>query len=288
MSSAESILVVGHDGLLGQSVCRLLGAQCEKVPGHPDRFNLADPAQVEQAVKNCRSGLVINCAGYTAVDRAEAETGLAEAVNGQGAGSLAGACAKFGKHLVHISTDYVFDGQKKEPYREDDPTEPLSAYGRSKLNGEIAVLKALPSALVVRSAWLYGHGKPGFIDLVLSKVTEEGRMRVVTDQTGCPTYTEDLALALIELARKRVQGTLHVVNSGQASRFEFARVAVKLAGLDPESVRPALTKDFPTAAARPAYSVLDTRRFARVMGGALPGWLDGLRRYLRRQLEESA
>ena len=288
MNSAEPVLVVGHKGLLGRALCGVLGSNCETIPERAGRFDLTDPDAVMQAVSQAASSLVINCAGYTAVDRAESEPEKAFAVNAHGAGFLAKACKSRGKHLVHISTDYVFDGRKGSPYREDDPVSPLSVYAQSKLSGEIEVAKALPGALIVRSAWLFGHSAPGFVGAVLQKARSEGEVRVVQDQVGSPTYALDLAGALVDLAHRRVQGVLHVVNSGQASRYEYARNAVKLAGLDPEVVRPGLTEDFPSPAARPAYSVLDTRRFSRLAGGPLPGWLDGLRRFFSSQKEESA
>jgi dTDP-4-dehydrorhamnose reductase len=224
--------------------------------------------------------VVINCAGYTAVDQAEAEPELAWAVNAEGAEAVARACAQAGAHLVHLSTDYVFDGRGRRPYREDDPPAPLSAYGRSKLAGEERVRRVLPGALIVRSAWLFGPGRADFVDKVLARARQGRRVRVVADQVGSPTYTVDLARALVELGRRRVGGVLHVVNAGQASRYELARQAVRLAGLEVELVEPVSSREYVLPAARPAYSVLDSRRAARLLGGPLPTWLDALRRHL--------
>ncbi|MFH1057192.1 MAG: dTDP-4-dehydrorhamnose reductase [Pseudomonadota bacterium] len=226
-------------------------------------------------------GLVVNCAGYTDVDRAEAEPELAHAANAQGAGAVARLCARFGAHLVHLSTDYVFDGCNGDrPYREDDPARPLSAYGRSKLMGEQMVKEAHPGALVVRSAWLFGPGRDNFVSKVLA-VARAGRpLKVVRDQVGCPTFTSDLAPALIALGRRRVRGLMHLVNQGQASRYELARQSLALAGLDPEAVQAIATADLGGAARRPAWSVLATHRAARLLGRPLPGWLDALGRYI--------
>lgn len=286
---AESILIIGAGGLLGQALLAALGPAGEAVPGGRSGLDLtSEEDELARRLGAARSGLVINCVGYTGVDRAESEPQAAMAVNAAGAGRLAAACARTGKHLVHLSTDYVFDGLKETPYREDDPAEPLSAYGRSKLEGERLVQKALPSALVVRSAWLFGHGKASFVDKVIAQAQSGGEAKVVSDEVGCPTYAADLAGALISLARRRVPGLLHVANLGRASRFELARQAVRLAGLDPDGVLPITARELGRPAPRPAYSVLETRRFARLQGGPLPRWLDALERYLAPKREETS
>ncbi len=324
MKSAETILVLGHRGLLGRAVVDACGRDCLVIKGGRRALDLGacgeppspPPAQEPVSAREARdildqlrrelSGLgpaaaevqagcllarrtivelhpsiVINCAGYTDVDRAESEPELALAVNGTGAGAVARACAEVGAHLVHISTDYVFDGSRRRPYPENAVPRPLSAYGRSKLEGERQVRAALDRALIVRSAWLFGPGRPGFVDKVLERARRGQEVRVVTDQVGSPTYTRDLARALLTLARRRVFGLVHLVNQGQASRFELARQCLRLAGLDPELVRPATTAELGTAPApRPPFSVLESRRAARLLGGPLPTWLDALERYL--------
>ena len=226
--------------------------------------------------------VVINCTGYTGVDKAEAEPEVALAVNAAGPELLAKACARAGSYLVHMSTDHVFDGKSRRPYRESDPTRPPSVYGAGKLLGEQRVQKALPGALVVRSAWFMGPGRACFVDKILAQAKTGRPFSVVRDQWGSPTYTVDLAGAVLGLASRRVGGIIHVVNQGKASRWELARQAVRLAGMDPELVLPIETKDIKTAAARPAYAVLEARRYARLTGQPLPTWLDALRRYLDR------
>lgn len=320
MTHAETILVLGHTGLLGRAVVEECGRSCLVVEDERRAFDLAgrvappskgaqvgsnqagdslawvvnnlprhprDAAQVHQGIELMRAAilelkptLVINCAGYTAVDKAESEPELAMAVNAGGAEAVAKACREAGARLVHVSTDYVFDGKARRPYREDDPAKPINAYGRSKLEGESLVMKAHPMACVVRSAWLFGPGRPSFVDKLLALARQGQKLKVVTDQTGSPTYTLDLAKVLVEMGRRGVRGVLHAVNLGQASRYELARQALKLAGLDPELVRPATNGDFNLLAARPEYSVLDGRRLARLRGGPMPTWMDALRRYL--------
>lgn len=320
MTGAEAILVLGHTGLLGRAVVEACGPGCMVVDDERRAFDLGsesarcpagarvepgeagdslswmvanlpryarDAAQVHRGIELMRLGilrlqpaLVINCAGYTAVDKAESEPELAMAVNAKGAEAVARACRRAGAGLVHVSTDYVFDGLARRPYREDDPPGPVNAYGRAKLEGERLVLAAHPGACVARSAWLFGPGRASFVDKVLALARRGGPLKVVTDQVGSPTYTRDLAPVLLELGRKGVPGVIHAVNLGQASRYELARRTLALCGLDPELVRPALSRDFNLPAQRPAYSVLDARRLARLRGGPLPTWLDGLRRHL--------
>lgn len=278
--AAETVLVLGHTGCLGQAIMQSGGDACVGLAGGRDSFDLARPQSVRTAIVDSKCPVVINCAGYTGVDAAEAHSEAAMALNAQGAEAVAKACAECGAFLVHLSTDYVFDGQGDRPYREGDPTLPLSVYGRSKLEGEHLVRELLPGALVVRSAWLFGPGKPGFVDKVLARAASGQEVLVVDDQTGSPTYTLDLAQILLSLASKRVSGLLHAVNWGRASRYELARQAVALAGMDENLVQPIKSSSINCAAQRPAFSVLDIGRLARVTGGPPPSWLDALKRYL--------
>jgi dTDP-4-dehydrorhamnose reductase len=267
---------------LGQVAAGLpaLGAEAEKLHGRLDLLRLA--------LREGRPRLVFNCLGYTDVEKAEDEPAQAEAVNGQGARVVARACAEAGAHLVHLSTDFVFDGQASRPYREDDPPAPLSAYGRGKLAGERLVLAELPGALIVRSAWLFGPGRPGFVDKVIAKGRLGQPFPVVTDQVGSPTFTADLAQALLDLGGRWIGGVLHVVNQGQASRHQLARKALELAGLDPGLVLPAASGQAGGRARRPAYSVLDAGRAARVLGAPLPPWQEALARYVAAKMEDKA
>ncbi len=228
--------------------------------------------------------LVFNCAGYTDVDGAESRSELAMAVNAAGAQAVALACAEAGAHLVHISTDYVFDGKSGRPYREDDPPAPLSAYGRSKLEGERLVRQTLPGCLIVRSAWLFGPGRSNFVEKVVAKGRLGEPFAVVADEVGSPTYAPDLAEAVLDLGRSWTGGVLHVVNQGQASRLELARASLELAGIDPGLIRPVTSAELGLAASRPAYSVLEAGGAARLRGGPLPDWRDALRRYISRHL----
>ena len=223
----------------------------------------------------------MNCAGWTDVDGAEAEEADAAAVNHRGAGFVARASAAAGARLVHVSTDYVFDGLAREPYVESSPPRPLSAYGRTKLAGEGEVMRACPEALVVRSSWLFGAGGSNFVETMLRLGAERDEVSVVEDQVGCPTWTGHLAGALIALAEGGARGIWHVAGGGACSWFDLAREVFSLAGLECR-VLGARTADLGRPAPRPAYSVLASER-----DGAprLPEWRAGLAAYLAERAE---
>jgi dTDP-4-dehydrorhamnose reductase len=256
-----TILVVGAAGMLGQDVVRVSGGRGLSRA----ELDVTDAAAVREALTG--ADLVINCAAYTDVDGAEADSEAALRVNRDGARNVAEAAAK----VLYVSTDYVFDGAKREPYVESDPTAPLSVYGRSKLDGERATAEANPRHFVVRSSWLFGPGGPNFVETMLGRGPE---VRAVADQVGCPTFTGHLAEALVRLSRTADYGIHHMAASGSCSRFEFTREIFALAGVDAR-VEPCKTADFPRPAARPAYSVLGSER-----GHRLPTWQEGLEAYL--------
>ena len=267
------LLVTGAAGMLGRDVAAAAESAGHDVTALARRdLDIADPAAVRAAVADARPDAVVNCAGWTDVDGAEAEEEAATRINGDGAGNLA-AAAPF---LVHVSSDYVFDGDATEPYTEGDPTGPRTAYGRSKLAGEHAVAAAGDHA-VVRSAWLFGvHGR-NFVATMLRLAEDRDEVNVVADQIGCPTFTGHLAPALVQIAEQRLTGILHVAGGGQCSWQEFAQAAFEEAGTG-TSANPVTTAEFPRPAPRPAWSVLtSTRPDAPV----LPDWREGLAGYLR-------
>jgi dTDP-4-dehydrorhamnose reductase len=233
---------------------------------------------VESAVGHVRPGAVINCAAWTDVDGAESAVTEAFAANGDGAGKVARAAAGIGAWMVHVSTDYVFDGTKSEPYIESDRVNPQSAYGRSKLEGELAVADAAPdSHTIVRTAWLFGTGGKCFPKTILRLASEREELTVVEDQVGCPTFTGHLAGALVELVvGERLAGVVHAAAGGQCSWYEFAREIVHASGLACE-VKPGKTADLDRAAPRPAYSVLRSERRG---APELPDWREGLREFM--------
>jgi dTDP-4-dehydrorhamnose reductase len=264
------VLVTGAGGMLGHDV---MAAADDAVGLTRAELDVTDAAAVERALREVQPGAVINCAAYTNVDGAEDDEAAATAINGDGAGNVATAAAAVGAFVVQPSTDYVFDGEKREPYVESDPTGPRSAYGRSKLAGEWTVAEANPRHAIVRTSWLFGvHGK-SFPDTMLGL---DGPLKVVDDQVGCPTYTAHLAEALLDLARGELTGIVHVAGSGECSWYEFAREIFRRAERDVE-VAPCTTEEFPRPAPRPAYSVL---RSTRSGAPVLPDWREGLDAYL--------
>jgi dTDP-4-dehydrorhamnose reductase len=252
--------------MLGQDVMRAAGDRGVGFT-HAD-LDITDAAAVSEAL---RGATVINCAGHTDVDRAEADPRSARALNVDGARNVAEAAAR----VIFISSDYVFDGTKAGPYVESDPLNPISEYGRTKLEGERATLTASPHSVVVRTAWLFGSGGSNFVTTMLRIAEEEGQVQVVDDQIGCPTFTEHLAEALVAIADGHEHGFLHVAAGGSCSWYEFARAIFERAGMDVD-VRPCKTEDFPRPAPRPANSVLVSERGAP----ELPGWQEGLDAYL--------
>ena len=243
----------------------------------------ADITQVEAvraAIGRHRPELVVNAAGYTAVDRAESDSEAAYAVNAEGAANLAAACASARIPLVHISTDYVFDGEKTGAYAEDDPIGPQSVYGRSKAEGEAAVREAQPRHIILRTSWVYGIHGANFLKTVLRLASERDELTMVADQFGCPTATADIAEAILALAPRLVagadvSGTYHFAGVGRTSWFGFATEIVArqrpLTGRNPRVV-PIATAQFKSAARRPANSVLDSSRFRAVFGHSARPW----------------
>jgi dTDP-4-dehydrorhamnose reductase len=272
------LLVTGAGGMLGRAV-----VDCATRLGHDVRaatraeLDISDAAATRQALLAGRPAAVINCAAYTDVDGAETDWQGAEGVNASGAGHVAAAAAEVGARIVHVSTDYVFDGAKRQPWVESDPVAPLGVYGDTKLAGELAVAEANASHTIVRTAWLFGAGGTNFVDTMLSLGATRAEVSVVTDQLGCPTWTGHLAGALVELAERPDEtGVHHIAGSGSCTWNEFALEIFERAGIDCR-VLPATSEQFVRPAKRPAYSVLGTERRDPL---TLPPWQDGLAAYL--------
>jgi dTDP-4-dehydrorhamnose reductase len=273
------ILITGAGGMLGSDVCRAASAAgLEVVALDHAGLDVTDSGAVQSAIGHVRPGAVVNCAAWTDVDGAESDLDGALAANRGGAEHVAGAAAANGAWIIHVSSDYVFDGTNTEPYLESDPVNPLSAYGRSKLEGELAVARAAPGAhTIVRSSWLFGVDGRCFPKTILRLASEREELTVVDDQVGCPTFTGHLAPALVELVvGERIEGVLHVAGGGQCSWFEFASQIVESAGLACQ-VRPGKTADLDRAAPRPGYSVLRSERRG---SPELPDWHEGLREFM--------
>lgn len=274
------LLITGSAGQLGRALAAIAPGRGLSVDGRDlDTLDITDPAAVTAWVTGARPRAVLNCAAYTAVDACETHEAEALAVNATAVGHLAHACNQVGASLVHVSTDYVFDGTATAPYREDHPVAPMSAYGRTKLAGERAAAAA-ERHLVVRTAWLYGVAGANFVEAIRRQVNAgAAELRVVADQTGSPTFCADLAQALLELVAVEAGGVVHAVNDGVTTWHGFAAEIVRRLGSG-LPVRPVTTDEYPRPARRPPYSVLATDRLASLLGRRLPPWQDALGRYL--------
>ncbi|HEY6526712.1 MAG TPA: dTDP-4-dehydrorhamnose reductase [Solirubrobacteraceae bacterium] len=279
------ILITGAEGMLGRDVHRAAEqAGHETTPLARAQLDVTDAEAAVTAVGAAAPDVVINCAAWTDVDGAESRAREATAVNGAGAGNVAAAADAAGAWIVHVSTDYVFDGEKPRAYVESDPASPVSAYGRSKLDGELAVAAAAPERhTIVRTAWLFGAGGKCFPKTILRAASQRPELTVVSDQIGCPTFTGHLATALVALAQQRTLGVLHVAGLGQCSWYQFAAAIVDAAGSDCP-VRPISSAEYPTPTRRPANSVLVSERGAPT----LPEWRAGLEQFISELAEVRA
>jgi len=276
------IVVAGARGMLGRDLMELFGGEARAVCH--DEMEITDPASVAGVLTGLKPRVVINAVAYTDVDGCETNAERAFAVNGAGVRNLALATREVGARLVQVSTDYVFDGSKGSPWNEDDPVNPLSVYGRSKLQGEENA-RLNPDHLIVRTQWLYGlHGK-NFVETMLRLGAERDELAVVHDQVGSPTWTVDLCLAIKALLAVDLRGTYHAADSGSCSWRDFAEAVFRESGMS-TVVKPITTMDLGRPAPRPLYSVLDCSKLARDTGFAPRGWREALKQYLGLRREE--
>lgn len=291
-SVKNRLVLVGANGMLASMVRKVADDLWDVCPLDLPAFDMTDPAVVDDTLSRLQPQVIVNCAAYTNVDGCESEEPLATKVNGEGPGSLARAAKRLGATLVHISTDYVFDGRKTEPYVEGDATGPQSAYGRSKLAGELAIQESgLEKYFIVRTSWLYGPGGKNFVETIIRLAREREDLGIVADQVGSPTYTGDLAHAIFNLLGAEAlhasgrYGIYHFSGEGQCSWHEFAQEIISLAKgrgekLKVKAVRPIATEEYPLPAARPAYSVFSKDKIKRVTGMDVPHWRDSLAVYM--------
>ena len=273
------VLLTGSKGMLAHAFLKKKPKEWNILTTDIEELDITQPARVEKAVRAFQPNIIINCAAFTRVDDCEKEEELAFAINAAGAGNLAESVQKIGAKLVHFSTDYIFDGTKKSPYLEDDPPHPINVYGMSKLEGEENIRKVSDNHLIIRTQWLYGDGGNHFVKTILKLAKERDSIKVVNDQFGSPTWTEDLADAIIELITKNCTGTYHVVNSGECSWYDFSCQIINEAGLKTKVI-PCTTAEFPRPAKRPPYSVLSTDKVRKILSKTLPDWQMALGKFL--------
>ncbi len=280
------ILVTGARGMLGGDLCiELSSAGYDVIQSDilPDTtiMDITSPKSIKEILEEKSPAWVVNCAAYTKVDACESDEETSTLLNGTAPGYLASECASLGIKLFHISTDYVFEGMKQEPYTEDDPVNPINAYGRGKLKGEQAIMKNMSNFCILRTQWLFGANGPNFVDTILKLAKERGSVDVVNDQFGSPTYSKDLSKAIRLLIENDARGIFHVCNRGKTSWFELAKKAIELS-LIKATVNPVTTDKFPRPAKRPTNSTLSTKKFTQTTGRTMPPWQIALQEYLKK------
>lgn len=283
-----NILITGCNGQLGNEMQLL-----EKLYPHHTFYNtdvaeldITDAAAIERFVNDNGIDGIVNCAAYTAVDKAESNEELCTKLNAEAPAYLAAAIGKRGGWMVQISTDYVFDGTHHTPYRETDDTCPNSVYGKTKLVGEFNVLKLCPNAVIIRTAWLYSTFGNNFVKTMLRLGQEKEQLGVIFDQIGTPTYARDLAVAIMAIIEKGiVPGIYHFSNEGVISWYDFTKAIHRIAGITTCHVRPLHTAEYPTPAARPHYSVLDKTKIKETFGIDIPYWEESLAECIKKLRE---
>ena len=284
LSHATHILITGANGQLGNE-CRVLSSQ---YPQHifsfvsRDQLSIDDKRSVEKYFTENRVDVCINCAAYTAVDRAESDEANAYAINADAVANLAGMCKQYSSSFVHISTDYVFDGANKDGYKETDVTHPLNVYGASKLAGEQAALTVNPDAIILRTSWVYSSFGNNFVKTMMRLMQEKPQIRVVADQIGRPTYAADLAAAIFDIVlreQKVSPGIYHFANEGIISWYDFATEIKRIGGYSCEII-PIPSAEYPVPAQRPSFSILSTDKIESI-GIGLQSWKESLQKCMR-------
>ena len=280
---SKNILVTGANGQLGSSLQKIQTkyANCAFYFTDIGTLDICDKKQLVEFVQSYRIGYIVNCAAYTAVDKAEDEKDICNRINRDAIRYIGEVASAEGIKVIHVSTDYVFDGTRPRPYREDDPANPVSVYGQSKLEGEIALLHVCPDAVIIRTAWLYSEYGSNFVKTMLHLGKEKSAINVVCDQIGSPTYAEDLAVAMMSIVEHQpfLPGIYHFSGEGICSWYDFAATIMALAELDCR-VYPIKTQAYPTRAVRPANSVLDKGKIKTTFNLHIPQWEESLAKCL--------
>ncbi len=274
------ILVTGAAGQLGNELHNVLEQKMPGVTMYTDikDLDLTDSEAVKKFIIDNEISHVVNCAAYTAVDKAEQEPALCAKINTDAVKNIAEVAADYGVKVIHVSTDYVFDGTAHAPYKESDKVNPISTYGTTKRKGEMVLLSMSPDAVIIRTAWLYSPYGNNFVKTMMRLGSERSELGVVCDQIGTPTYALDLAEAIYTIltARQWVPGIYHFSDEGVCSWYDFTKTIHRIAGIKSCNVKPIATDDYPTLAARPPYSVLDKTRIKKTYGITIPHWEESL------------
>ena len=287
----KTILITGANGQLGREMRRVLNGDIEFHPIYTDvdELDITDAEAIDKMLATAKVDYIVNCAAFTDVDAAETNVELCSKLNVEAPALLAQAATKHGARLIHVSTDYVFDGTNCRPYREDDPVCPTSTYGITKAQGEQRILDLAPESIIIRTAWLYSpHGK-NFVKTMIKLGHEKEQLRVVCDQVGTPTYALDLASVITTFIGRDewTPGIYHFSDEGAISWYDFTQAIHRLSGITTCHVLPCLSKDYPTPASRPHYSVLDKSKIKSTLGIEIPYWEESLRDCIQRILEKT-
>lgn len=286
----NKILVTGCNGQLGSELQELVKGRADKgafIFTDKEHLDITDRTAVEEYIKANQVELVVNCAAFTAVDKAEGEPQVCDLLNHKAPTYLAEAIAKNGGGMIQVSTDYVFDGLGHIPYREDCAAHPNTVYGSTKLEGEKGVMGACTKAMIIRTAWLYSTYGGNFVKTMMRLGKERDALGVVADQIGTPTYARDLAAAILSAVDKGIKpGIYHFSNEGVCSWYDFAKAIHRLAGIEDCKVSPLHTEDYPTPAKRPHYSVLDKTKIKQAYAIDIPWWEDSLRECIAKMLQK--
>lgn len=272
------VLITGGKGQLGRALEAALAGRGVWAPGHDD-LDVTEVAVVDAAISGFRPDVVVHAAAWTDTAGCERDPVRALAVNAEGAANVAEACARAGAALLYISTNEVFDGERREPYREDDKPNPINHYARSKLEGERRVQAAVERHWIVRTSWLYGPGRTSFPEKILDAARRQGRLQLVTDEISSPTWTVDLAGAIARLIQHKEWGIYHLANAGHCSRMEWAQAVLKIAGVD-VPLEPSTQAEFGAPYRKPVFTALANTR-AAALGIALRPWREALADHLR-------
>ena len=277
------ILVIGAKGMLGRDLMGILHSAFSKdeiIGWDIEEMDIQKEDETITKVEKLRPEIVIHIAAYTDVDGCERDQEKAFAVNAEGTKHVVRAASKCHSKIVYLSTDYVFDGEKREPYLENDPPHPVNVYGHSKLKGERYVQEGVKDSLIIRTQWLYGPFGRNFVDSILQQATVKSALSIVNDQMGSPTYTLDLARAISELIRVEVRGIFHVTNSDFCTWYAFAETILKFSGVNRVKVLPISSKELGRPATRPSYSVLSGQKLKKETGLTMRSWSEALKDYL--------
>jgi dTDP-4-dehydrorhamnose reductase len=274
------LLITGGLGLLGKEIARVFEGSAGIRTTDREEWDVTDPAACRREVDGFRPDVVIHCAAYTAVDRAESEPEMTRLLNVDGTRNVARACRGSGALMVTFGTDYIFDGLSSRPYLEEDPANPLSVYGKTKWEAEQALREVGGDHLLVRTQWLFGPAGRNFIRTILEKARQGETLRVASDQVGCPTFSRDLAGAVRNLLGARARGTVHFSSEGETSWFDLARYVLGRSGVSTGALFAARTRDLPYPAPRPAYGVLSKERYRAVTGISPRPWQEAVGEYL--------